>query len=168
MDTNDQEGEVMSENMGQVSQPMSEAKPAKKRSTKKVIGYVVLALVVLVVGVTLLANSATKEPVKVSNQFLNAMQGGNASEAYGLFSSAAQEAVPSDQFDGVVAQVGPILNTEEKMTNKSVKAETGSASTAEVVYEIKGTDGKTYNVTINLIKEGNVWRVQNFDSKVKS
>lgn len=158
----------MSENIGQVSQPIGEAKPVKKRNTKKVIGYVVLALVLIIVGVTLLANSATKEPVKVSNQFLNAMQAGNASEAYGLFSSAAQEVVPADQFDGVVAQVSPILNTEEKMKNKSVEAKTGSASTAEVVYEIKGTDGKTYNVTINLIKEGDVWRVQNFDSKVKS
>jgi hypothetical protein len=49
-----------------------------------------------------------------------------------------------------------------------VEAETGYASTSEVVYEIKGTDGKTYNVTINLIKEGDVWRVQNFDSKVRS
>ncbi|MDP1712126.1 MAG: DUF4864 domain-containing protein [Candidatus Nanopelagicaceae bacterium] len=158
----------MSENLGQVSQPMSETKPIKRRSLKKIIGYVVLAFVVVIVGVTLLTNSATKEPVKVSNQFLNAMQTGDASEAYGLFSSAAKEAVPSDQFDAVVAQAGPILNTEEKMTNKSVKAETGSASTAEVVYEIKGTDGKTYNVTISLIKEGDVWKVQNFDSKMKS
>lgn len=158
----------MSENIGQVSQPMSEAKPAKKRSFKKIIGYVVLALVVLIVGVTLLANSATKESVKVSNQFLNAVQATDALEAYGLFSSAATEAVASDEFDALVAQAGPILNTEEKMTNKSVKAETGSASTAEVVYEIKGTDGKTYNVTVSLIKEGDVWKVQNFDSKMKS
>lgn len=158
----------MSENLGQVSQAMIETKPIKKRSVKKIIGYVVLAFVVVIVGVTLLANSATKEPVKASNQFLNAIQAGNASEAYGLFSSAAQEVVSSDQFDGVVAQVGPILNSEEKMTNKSVNAETGSASTAEVTYEVKGTDGKTYNIIINLIKEGDVWRVQNFDSKVKS
>lgn len=158
----------MSENLGQVSPAMSETKPAKKRSVKKIIGYVALAFVVVIVGVTLLANSATKEPVKVSNQFLNAIQAGNASEAYGLFSSEAKAAVPSDQFDGVVAQAGPILNTEEKMTNKSVKAETGSASTAEVTYEIKGTDGKTYNVVVSLIKEGDVWRVQNFDSKMKN
>lgn len=158
----------MSENIGQVSQPMSEAKPAKKRSVKKIIGYVVLALVVVIVGVTLLANSATKESVKVSNQFLNAIQAGNASEAYGLFSTAAKAAVPADQFDGVVAQAGPILNAQEKMTNKSVKAETGSASTAEVTYEIKGTDGKTYNIIVSLIKEGDVWKVQNFNSEVKS
>ncbi|MDP1719745.1 MAG: DUF4878 domain-containing protein [Candidatus Nanopelagicaceae bacterium] len=159
----------MSENnTGQVSQPMSEARPKKKRSVKKIVGYVVLAFVVVIVGVTLLANSATKEPVKVSNQFLNAIQAGNASEAYGFFSSEAKAAVPSDKFEGVVAQVGSILNTEEKMTNKSVKAETGSASTAEVTYEIKGTDGGTYNIIVNLIKEGDIWKVQNFDSKLKS
>lgn len=158
----------MSENTGQDSQPMSEAKPAKKRSVKKIIGYVVLAFVVVIVGVTLLANSATKESVKVSNQFLNAIQAGNASEAYGLFSTDAKVAVPSDQFDGVVAQAGPILNAEEKMTSKSVKAETGSASTAEVAYKIQGTDGKTYNVTVSLIKEGDVWKVQNFNSEAKN
>ncbi|MFA5919296.1 MAG: hypothetical protein WC800_07135 [Candidatus Nanopelagicaceae bacterium] len=158
----------MSENLGQVSQATSETKPPKKRNMKKIIGYVVLAFVVVIVGVTLLANSATKEPVKVSNQFLNAIQAGNAAEAYGLFSSEAKAVVSSDQFDGVVAQVGPILNAEEKMTNKSVEAETGSASTAEVTYEIKGTDGKTYRLIVSLIKEGDVWKVQNFDSKVKS
>jgi hypothetical protein len=48
-----------------------------------------------------------------------------------------------------------------------VNASTGSASTSEVVYEIPGTDGKTYSFTVNLTKENDVWKVMNFASKAK-
>lgn len=141
--------------------------PVKKRNIKKIIGYVVVAFIVLVVGLTFFVNSATKAPVAASNQFLNAIQAGEASTAYSLFSSEAKKAVPSDQFDAIVRQVGPILNTSEKMTNKKVDASTGSAATSEVVYEIKGTDGKTYKFTVNLIKENDIWKVLNFTSKAQ-
>jgi uncharacterized membrane protein YvbJ len=100
----------MSENIGQPIQPSSystEPKPVKKRSIKKIIGYVVVALVVLVVGLTFFVDSATKAPVAASNQFLNALQAGDATTAYSLFSSAAKAAVSADQFDAVVKQVAP-------------------------------------------------------------
>jgi hypothetical protein len=126
--------------------------PTKKRSVGKIIGIVVAAVVVVVVGLGFFVNSATKAPVKVSNEFLNAIQASDAATAYSLFSTAAKAAVPSDQFDAVVAQVGRILNASEKMTSKKANAATGSASTAEVVYEIPGTDGKTYSFTVNLTK----------------
>lgn len=160
----------MSENIGQAAQPSDysmNAKPVKKRSVGKIIGIVVAAFVVVVVGLTFFVNSATKAPVAVSNQFLNALQASDATTAYSLFSTAAKAAVPSDQFDAVVQQVGPILNASEKMTSKKVNASTGSASTSEVVYEIPGTDGKTYSFTVNLTKENDVWKVLNFASKVK-
>jgi len=157
----------MSENIGQPAQPNYDSmnsKPVKKRSIKKIIGYVLVAFVVLVVGLTFFVNSATKAPVAVSNQFLNAIQASDATTAYSLFSTPAKAAVPSDQFDALVKQAGPILNTSEKMTSKKVNGSTGSAATSEVVYEIKGTDGKTYKFTVNLTKEGDVWKVLNFTS----
>lgn len=159
----------MSEVTGQTAQPNDSmnSRPVKKRSVKKIIGYVLVAVVVVVVGLTFFVNSATKAPVAASNQFLNALQAGDAATAYSLFSTAAKAAVPSDQFDAVVAQVGPILNANEKMTSKKVNASTGSASTSEVVYEIPGTDGKTYSFTVNLTKENDVWKVLNFASKAK-
>lgn len=159
----------MSENIGQTAQPNDSmnSKPVKKRSVKKIIGYVIVAFVVVVVGLTFFVNSATKAPVAASNQFLNAIQASDAATAYSLFSTAAKTAVPADQFDAVVAQVGPILNASEKMTSKKVNASTGSATTSEVVYEIPGTDGKTYSFTVNLTKENDVWKVLNFASKAK-
>jgi uncharacterized membrane protein YvbJ len=159
----------MSEVTGQTAQPNDSmnSKPVKKRSVKKIIGYVLVAFVVVIVGLTFFVNSATKAPVAASNQFLNALQAGDAATAYSLFSTAAKAAVPSDQFDAVVAQVGPILNASEKMTSKKVNASTGSASTSEVVYEIPGTDGKTYSFTVNLTKENDVWKILNFASKAK-
>lgn len=160
----------MSEDIGQTAQPNNasmNSKPVKKRSIKKIIGYVVVAFVVLVVGLTFFVNSATKAPVAVSNQFLNAIQASDGTTAYSFFSTAAKAAVPADQFDALVQQAGPILNTSEKMTNKKVDAATGSAATSEVVYEIKGTDGKTYKFTVNLTKENELWKVLNFTSKAQ-
>jgi cytoskeletal protein RodZ len=160
----------MSEDIGQSVQPSSYAmvlKPVKKRRVKKIIGYVVVAFVVLVVGLTFFANSATKAPVAASNQFLTAFQAGDATTAYSLFSIEAKAAVPADQFDAVVKQVAPILNGNTKMASKKVNGSTGSAATAEVIYDIPGSDGKTYTFTVNLTKENSVWKILNFLSKAQ-
>lgn len=160
----------MSENTGQSAQAgdySMNAKPVRKRGVGKIIGIVIGAIVVVAVALTFFVNSATKAPVAASNQFLNALQAGDASTAYALFSTEAKAAVPSDQFDAAVQQVGPILNGSEKMTSKKVNGSTGSASTSEVVYEIPGTDGKTYKFTVNLTKENDTWKVLNFTSKAQ-
>lgn len=158
----------MSENLGQATQPgdySMNSKPVKRRSFGRIIGIIIGAIVVVAIALTFFVDSATKAPVAASNSFLNAVQIGDASAAYSLFSSEAKAAVPSDQFDAVVNQVGPILSAQEKMTSKKVNAQTGSASTAEVIYEIPGTDGKTYSFTVSLTKEGETWKVLNFVSK---
>ena len=157
----------MSENIGESTNESINSQPPKKRGFKKVIGYVVLALAVLVVGLTYFVNSATKAPVAASQQFLHAIQGGDSTTSYALFSVEAKKVVPADQFDALVKQLAPILNTGEKMISKKVGGATGSAATSEVVYEIKGTDAKTYRFTINLIKEGDVWKILNFTSKAQ-
>ena len=106
----------------------------------------------------------------MTQQFLHAIQAGEATTAYALFSIEAKKVVPSDQFDALVKQVAPILNTGEKMFSKRVNGSTGStgsAATSEVVYQIKGTDGKTYRFTVSLTKEGDLWKVLNFTSKAQ-
>ncbi|MBL8122118.1 hypothetical protein JNM87_05210, partial [Candidatus Saccharibacteria bacterium] len=64
-------------------------------------------------------------------------------------------------------QIGPILNTQEKMTSKEVKAASGKSTTGKVVYSIQGTDKVNYAFTVNLVRVDGVWRVQNFDSSKK-
>ncbi|HEX7405461.1 MAG TPA: hypothetical protein VF307_06015 [Candidatus Nanopelagicaceae bacterium] len=141
--------------------------PKKKRSWMKILGIIAIAIVVLFVGASFFVNSATKAPVAVANQFVNDIQAGNAAGAYALFSSEAQTTVTPAQFDSIVAQVGPILSTTEKITSRKINAATGSAVTSEITYEIKGTDGKTYVVIVNLTKVNSDWKVLNFDSKAK-
>jgi hypothetical protein len=53
------------------------------------------------------------------------------------------------------------------MTSKKVNGSTGSAATAEVVYDIPGSDGKNYTFTVNLAKENSVWKILNFLSKAQ-
>jgi len=128
---------------------------------------VVVGVVGFVVAITLIVNSTTKAPVKVSNQFVNSVQTGDAAAAYALFSTEARQVVPVDQFNTLVAQVAPILNTKEKMTSKSISGETGEAATSKVTYELKGTDDKTYVITVNLVKEDGDWKVLNFERDSK-
>lgn len=160
----------MDANTGQESQGDNSnggSKPPKKRNWKKIILFVVVGVVAFFVVITLTVNSATKAPVAVSNQFLDSIQAGDSAAAYALFSTDAQQVVPADQFDTMVAQVAPILDAKEKMTSKSVSGETGEAASSTVTYEIKGTDGKTYVITVNLTKEDGDWKVLNFESDSK-
>ena len=137
----------------------------KKMPRKKKILIALGSVVALFILFFALASNATKNAAKTSNQFIDAIQAGDSSMAYSLLSSEAKGTVNSDDFNKVVSQIGPILNTQEKMKSKSVDSETGSASKGTVVYEIKGTDGVTYTITVNLQKDDGAWKVMNFDSK---
>lgn len=130
---------------------------------QKILAWAVVIFVVLFIVI----NLATSGVVKVSNEFLKDMQNKNADGAYSLLTKDAAAATDKDQFTKVVDQVGPILNTKAKMTSKEASGETGKAGTGKVVYEIKGTNGVTYNVTVNLQKEDGNWKVLNFESTQK-
>lgn len=160
----------MTENSEEPIQSVSDnggGKKKKKRSAKKIIGIVVLAIAGMVVVSTFFVNSATKAPLAVSDLFLNSVQAGDAGLAYELFSSEAKTTISLDQLQSIVNRVGPILDSTEKVTGKTINGETGSAATSQITYEIKGTDGKTYKVIVNLMKENDIWRVLNFDSNAK-
>ncbi len=139
--------------------------PVWKQATILLAGCAVTASVVIcvIVGLTIMATNA---PVKVSNEFLNDVQANNATAGYSLLAPAAQSVVTQAQFKSVTDRVGSILNTQEKTKSKEVNMKSGETSTAKVVYEIKGTDGVTYNITINLQKIDDKWKVLNFDSEL--
>lgn len=135
------------------------SKTGLKRWHKIVIG-VVIAFIVLF----FIVNAATSGVVKVSNEYVNDIQASNGSGAYALMTKDAQGTVSMSDFQQLVDKVGPILNTSEKMTSKAVSGETGQAGTGKVTYQIKGTDGINYTITVNLQKENGQWRVLNFES----
>lgn len=136
----------------------------QKWSLKKKIWVIVGTIVAIIIVLIVVVNSATSAPVKVSNELVSDIQAKNATAAYNLLSSDAQKIVPSDQFKQVVDQIGPILSGKPKMISKEISGQTGSAATAKVVYEIKGTDGVTYKITINLTKQNDQWKVLNFET----
>lgn len=145
---------------------MEEAKAKKVRKFplwQKIAAGAVVAAVVLFI----IINMATSGVAKVSNEFLKDIQTKNADAAYSLLTKAAVAVTDKTQFKKVVDQAGPILNTKTNMTSKEASGETGKAGTGKVVYEIKGTDGITYTVTINLQKEDGKWKVLNFESTQK-
>lgn len=138
-----------------------------KRNVKRLVIYIGGGIVALFIMLLVFVNTATGEAVKVSNRFVDNIQAGQAANAYELFSTEAKAQVSADDFATLVTQIGPILNTEEKTTGKAISGETGQAATAQVTYEITGTDSKVYELVINLVKANEVWRVLNFDSHLK-
>lgn len=144
--------------------PKGSAKKARKFPLwQKIVAGVVVAFVVLFI----IVNMATSGVAKVSNEFLKDVQNKNADAAYSLLTKDATASTDKDQFKKLVDQAGPILNAKTNMTSKEASGETGSAATGKVVYEIKGTDGITYDVTVNLQKEDGKWKVLNFESTQK-
>lgn len=142
-------------------------KPKQKWSLKKklyVIGGSVIGVFIVLV---ILVNAATSAPVKISNDLVSDVQSKNSTAAYSLFSSAAKQAVTQEQLTAAVDQIGPILSGKPDMQSKEVNGQTGSAASAKVIYNIKGTDGITYVFTVNLVKDSGNWKVLNFDSEKK-
>lgn len=128
---------------------------------------IAIIFVIVAVAAVVIANLATNPSAKTSDDFLNSIQSGDSDTAYALLSAGAKTTITSDEFAQVVKQIGPTLNTKEATISKSVSAETGTQSSAQVVYEIKGTDGVTYSFTTNLVQENGKWKILNFDSKQK-
>lgn len=140
----------------------------KKKWPVKKIALVIMLAVVVILGLMLFtANRVTQGAVNTSNKLVNAIQAKDSSTAYALFSDDAKQTITPVDFKAIVDQIGPILNTQEKMTSKEVKAASGKSTTGKVVYSIQGTDKVNYAFTVNLVRVDGVWRVQNFDSSKK-
>ena len=122
-------------------------------------------MVVLFIIIFVAANAATSAPAKVANSFLSYVQTQNGEAAYTLLSNEAKGAFEREEFVDAIKEIGPVLSGKPDMQSKAVQGETGSAATAEVVYLVQGSDSKTYEITINLIKEDGEWKVEEFNSE---
>lgn len=141
--------------------------PKQKWSLKKKLTVIVGSFIGVLIVLVIIVSAATSAPVKVSNDLVTDIQTKNSVAAYSLFSSAAKQVVSQEKLTAAVDQIGPILSGKPDMKSKEVKGETGSAASAKVVYDIKGTDGITYKFTVNLVKDNGDWKVLNFDSEKK-
>lgn len=139
----------------------------KKWSLKKKLAVIFGALVIVGVALFLIVNSATSPVAKESDKFLKAIQTSDFNAAYSEFTAEAKASTAESQFAAKLKVAGPILNGPTKKLSKEVKGETGNAATGEVVYEISGTDGNSYKVTIQLQKQNGEWKILNLESKLK-
>lgn len=147
------------------SQP--EKTPKKKWSLKKKILVIVGAVVVFFIAIAAVANMATSAPLQVSDDLMTDIRTQNSSDGYDLLSSGAKSTISESEFTSVIDRIGPILTGTPELQSKEVSAETGSDATAQVVYKIKGSDGLTYTMTVNLVSEDGKWKVLNFDNTAK-
>lgn len=162
---------------------MSDEKPAKEKYEKKpsnadkktstgkkpmpkalkIILIVVAALIAFVAIILVVASAATKEAVQTSNRFFDSIQAGEGETAYAMLTQEVKDSVTEEDFLGMVDQIGPILNTDEKTISREVN-KNDSKETGTVVYEVDGTDGLKYTVTVKLVKDNGQWMIENFSS----
>ena len=141
-------------------------KSAKKSSLMKKLLIIFGVIITFIIAIIIFASMATSAPLKVSDEFIKEIQAGNSTAAYDLMSAEAQNTTSSSEFEAVVDQISPILNGTPKVQDKQVSAETGKTTTAEIIYDITGTDG-TYKVTVRLSENNSKWQVQAFESDKK-
>lgn len=127
---------------------------------------IVLGVIVgLVALLVFLSIQATRKAVRASDQFMDAVQSGNAPLAYSLFSTDAKKTISPDSFSKIIKTVSPILNNGRIMVDKEVSSSTDAGTIGKVIYSVRGTDGLQYTVIVNLSKEGGEWKIVNFDSR---
>lgn len=138
--------------------------PKQKLSKKKKIIIIVGAIIAFIVGLVIFAFVATDAPVNISNKLIANIQAQDATAAYALLSSDAQDVTDSQDFAAAVDQIGPILDGKPKLVSRAIAAETGNHNTATVVYNIAGSDGLDYKFTVKLTENDGKWEVDSFES----
>jgi len=141
--------------------------PLTKRKTPKplkIILKIVAALIVLgaiLAGVLFFVISqAVAAPLKVSNSFVDAVQGGDSVAAYALTTDNFQKAASPERMASLVEATKAQIKGEEKVTGQSAKTEDG-ASSAAISYAVTA-QGKDVYMRVILKKDGDTWKVNHF------
>lgn len=109
------------------------------------------------------ANNDTKKAAKMSESVVVNLQKKNAQAVYDQFSSESKKTTNAGEIENFLNQVGGFTQDTAKKVELPNPSETLPENKQAVAYEVKGTDGKTYRVTIMLIKEADTWKILNFN-----
>jgi hypothetical protein len=139
-------------------------KATKPTNIKKIVLIVVSVIVGLIVLVIIIATLATSGARKASDNFIKDIQTKNVTAGYAELSKNTQSTITQEQFKQVVDQIGPVLSGKPNNQGSETKKVNGK-DTATVTYTIKGSDGNTYKITVNLVKEDSSWKVEVFNSE---
>ncbi len=137
----------------------------KKWSLKKKLSIIFGTIIVFIIGIIIFANFTTSAPLKVSDEFIAAIQDEDSVSAYKLMSTATKKVTNEQDFSDLVDRVGPVLSGKPELQSKEINSKSGSSNSAIVIYKIAGSDNVTYLITINLVEIDGKWQIQEFISK---
>lgn len=149
----------------QLNETLQETKPVKtkeKWSLKKKIAVIVGGFLGFIALVFIIASVATSGAAKVSNDMVKYLQAGDTKSAYQLLTKDQKESFTEEDFDSIVQTIKENLTGKPSVKSQSVNSETDSGTTGSVVYDIKGSDGEMYVLAVDLIKEDDGWKVNQF------
>lgn len=132
--------------------------PVKK--SNKVLKIVLITLGVffgLIALIFVIVNTSTKEPLKVSNDFLAAFTASDSETAYSLTSSDFKESVSASEFETFFNEYKVLPFSEAKVIGKSIE-KTNALETATITYSLE-YDSEEYTIENVLIKENDQWKV---------
>jgi hypothetical protein len=113
-----------------------------------------------------LAFSSAKGATDASELFLASLRSGECSEIYAdQLSQEFLDSTSEANWIAVCEQIGPILQGDPNQKGIRVESNAGEPSQAGIGYDIAGSDGKTYEIGLSLIKEDGIWKIVSLDSK---
>lgn len=134
--------------------------PKKSNKVLIIILACVLSFIGLIAVIFLIVNSATKEPLGISNQFLDAFTSQDAQTAYDFTSNQFQEVTTIEEFETFQNEYKDMNLNESKVIGKSIST-TNSSTVATITYS-KTYESEEYIFEIQLVKIGEEWKVQSF------
>ncbi|MCB1738525.1 MAG: DUF4864 domain-containing protein [Gammaproteobacteria bacterium] len=138
--------------------PVAVAAPEKKKHPVRRFLMWALAFIVAVIG---LAMWATGDLVQVADDHLAALRSGDVDGAYALTSKAFRSTTPLATYRQFLVAY-PILTTHENFEHGERAFENG---TGYVKGTLNGGPNGVASVEFQMVKEGDVWRIQGFELK---
>ena len=128
----------------------------------KIILIVIVVLVLFFVGVFIFTNLATRNAVKVSDQFVADIQANNETAAYSLTNSGFRQSTSEQQLTDILNQASPALQGKATITAKAINKVSGRPNVAVIVYSVSTSDGTKYIRVV--LQDDHPWQVYNFRS----
>jgi hypothetical protein len=144
-------------------------RPARRPArTRKIVLIVIGALVALAVvgglGIYFVVDETTKEPQKVSDRFVDAVQRGDGAAAYALTGSAFRSLTTERQLNRLVRRLDPLVTQERSIEGKSINVGTDYGKVAVFVYKVNATRADSIYFKTQLGNEDGRWRVLTFQA----
>lgn len=129
------------------------------RKAFKIIGFILLAFLILGAGVFALSYGATRGVSAGADTFFETLKNGEVEAAYALTSSGFKEAVTPEQFKEFIGIYDLQTITSTAWTSWGVKL----GGTGNVGGSITRQDETVWDTEVKLKKEEGVWKVHRFD-----